>query len=184
MTNALTPKQEPLQMQGTNPGAAPVRVVNAENRRPMALPSMTLEVPEIPGYFLYWHLGSQVERALQAGYEFVDSDEVTLNSKNIADDADKSGNTDLGSRVSIVAGTPGAADTSAPRLYLMKIRNEWRTADVKALEARNESIAVALRGGVNSENMHGAAPHETPQDRSKRYLKTGQDLFYPKRSKG
>lgn len=162
----------------TNPANPRATRVTEATRRPMSLPQLSLQVPEIPGYYLYWFLDNQIEQALQAGYEFVDREEVTLNNRGVANDQTEDGNDDLGSRVSRVAGQSDGIQ--ANRLYLMKLRQEWRDQDVAAMGARNEGIAAALRGGVSTGNEHGAAPGETPGDRAKRYLKTGQDLFYPK----
>jgi hypothetical protein len=44
---------------------------------------------------------------------------------------------------------------------------------------RHESIAASIRGGVVGANQQGA-PEETAADRARKYLKAGQDLFYPK----
>jgi len=162
-----------------NPANAQATRVTEATRRPMSLPQLSLQVPEIPGYYLYWHLGHQIDQALAAGYEFVERDEVTLNNRGVADDQTVDGNDDLGNRVSRAAGGLVQGTMQVQRLYLMKLRQEWRDKDVAALGSRNESIAVSLRGGA-VQNTHGAAPNETADDRTKRYLKTGQDLFYPK----
>ena len=98
----------------------------------------------------------------------------------LADDASRSGNTDLGSRVSAPAGGLVEGTVEPQRLYLMKLRQEWRDKDVEVREATNERVAVSLRGG-NASPGAGGAPEETGDDRLKRYLKKGQDLFMPKR---
>lgn len=66
------------------------------------------------------------------------------------------------------------------RLYLMKLRQEWRDKDVQKLEEINERVAAAIRGGRPAPGQVGA-PGETPTDQLQRYLKKGQDLFIPKR---
>jgi hypothetical protein len=164
----------------SNPANSVATRVTEATRRPMSLPQLSLQVPDIPGYYLYWFIDTQIDQALQAGYEFVERDEVSLNNRGVADDQTEDGNDDLGSRVSRVAGESSAGNVQAQRLYLMKLRQEWRDKDVAALAERNESIAAALRGGASTGNEHGAAPQETAADKAKRYLKTGQDLFYPK----
>lgn len=150
-----------------NPANPPTRRVTEATRVPMTLPELKLAVPELPGYYLYWHLGKNVMRAKAAGYDFVDPDEVMLNQHGIANDRELDGNTDLGTRVSVAA---GADDPD--RLYLMKLPLEWHEKDMDALTARNEQIAVQLRAGTI-----GA---EGDPDRNKRYMKEGQHLFYPK----
>lgn len=177
-------------MAQANPGSLPSTQDNPANalekrkreatRIPMSVPQLKLEVPEIPGFYLYWFLGTFVPKAQRAGYTFVEDDEVDLANFGLADDASRSGNTDLGSRVSSFAGGLVEGTAEPQRLYLMKLPKELRDEDVAALEAVNERIAAALRGGQNPSNVSGG-PEETPGDRTKRYLKQGQDLFYPKK---
>lgn len=175
----LQAKSEPVKSASANPANAPEKRVTERNRIPMNLPQLKLGVPEIPGFYLYWHLGQNIPRALKAGYEFVDAEEVELANSGLADDANKQGNSDLGSRVSTIAGGLIEGTPEPQRLYLMKIRNEWHEADAKGLEAVNERIASAIRGGRSAPGQD--APGETHQDKLQRYLKKGQDLFIPKR---
>lgn len=159
----------------TPANAVDTRVVPAD-RVPMDLPQQKLAAPDIPGYFLYWHLGKNVRQALRAGYTHVSDDEIELNQGGVANAATVSGNTDMGSRVSIASGgTVGPDNPEAERLYLMKLPNHLRTADLNVREAKHESIAASLRAGTI-----GA---EGDPDRNKRYMKAGQDLFYPRGSK-
>lgn len=163
-----------------NPANSPRKRVTEDNRIPMNLPTSKLQVPEIPGFYLYWFLGQNLARARKAGYEFVEEDEVDVMNTSLGDDANKQGNSDMGTRVSVVAGglTEGSAEPQ--RLYLMKLRQEWRDKDVEGLEAVNERVAAAIRGGHSPSGPQGG-PGETPEDRLQRYLKKGQDLFTPKR---
>lgn len=155
-------------------GNAPQTRVTEATRIPMSTPNAKLAVPEIPGYYLYWHRGANVPRALQAGYTFVSDDEVTVEQKGIANDPAVSGNTDLGTRVSVIAGgTVSETDLSPERLYLMKLPLDWHLQDMAKQEASNEHIARALRGGIIGADQD--------PDRNKRYMKAGQDLFYPKK---
>lgn len=172
-----TVKQEPKTI---NPANTPEKRVTEATRIPMTLPDTKLSVPEIPGYFLYWHLGQNVPRAIKAGYEFVEDSEIDLPNSGLADDASKSGNTDLGTRVSMIAGGLVEGTLEPQRLYLMKLRNEWRDKDMQAMEQVNERVAAAIRGGQPTPGQPGA-PGETNHDRLQRYLKKGQDLFIPKR---
>lgn len=176
----LQASSQPIESKPANPANVPQRRITEANRIPMSLPQTKLAVPELPGYFLYWFLGQNVSRAQRAGYEFVDEVEVELNNTGIGDDASRSGNSDLGTRVSIGAGGLVDGTTEPQRLYLMKIRQEWRDKDVQALEEVNESIAAALRGGRTPSGAAGA-PEETSKDKLQRYLKQGQDLFIPKK---
>lgn len=157
---------------------APKRVTEA-TRVPMSVPQLRLELPEIPGYHTHWFLGRNVPRALKAGYEFLSEDDADVVQKGIANDREESGSTDMGSRVSTFAGGLVEGTAEPERLYAMKLRREWRDRDIAAFEAVNERVAAALRGGQNV-NRAGA-PAETADDVRRRYMKAGQDLFWPKR---
>ena len=83
-----------------NPSPAAV-AKSLPKRIPMSLPQARLSVPEIPGYFQYWFLGlARVQRALKAGYEFVDESETDLTDRSVAGGQGQ----DMGTRVSIIAG--------------------------------------------------------------------------------
>ena len=153
-----------------NPANPLAKAAQDVDYAPMDLPFLKLAVPELPGYYMYWHLGKNVSRALPSGYTFVDHDEVEIVDSGIANDRTGDGSTDLGSRVSVSAGASG--DEDEERLYLMKIPLEIHERHMKMKTDRNEEIAVQLRAG-----QLGA---EGDPDRNKRYMKEGQHLFYPK----
>ncbi len=160
-----------------NPANPAERRVTEATRIPMSVPEARLAVPEMEGFHLHWFLEKNLEAAMRAGYEFVEEGDVdVVNRDLIADDAAMSGSTDLGTRISILGGQTPDARGHIERLVLMKIKQEWWEADQQALEARNDKIAQALRGGDL-----GA---EGDPDRDKRYLKQGKNLFYPKSRKG
>ena len=114
-------------------------------RIPMSVPMQSLEVPEISGHNLYWFKESRIERAKAAGYELVGKEEVSLNPKGVGADRRLSGNTDLGTNVSIVAGTDQHGHPE--RLVLMKIRSEWWNEDHGLLDARNAQIVESIFEG-------------------------------------
>lgn len=155
--------------------------VDARSRVPMSTPERQLEVADIPGYHLHWFLTSRTGRALRAGYTFVEEDDIPegLNSRSIAGDANESGNSDMGTRISVPAAVGG---DSEERLYLMKIPTEWWEQDQEKLADRNEEIAAALRGG-KSTGVGTANPYDT----SNEYVPGGRpspmqsNLFTPKR---
>lgn len=145
---------------------ANVKGDRAERTRiPMSLPQQKLAVPDIPGYHLHWMMGSpsRIAQAKKAGYDFVDENEVDVVNSDLGGDASKSGSTDMGTRVSVVAG--GTAENgSEQRLYLMKIRQEYWEEDQASLEDRNEQIASTLRGGQDiGANPHGADNRYVPE---------------------
>jgi len=144
--------------------------VGARKRIPMSVPRQRLEVNDIPGYHLHWMSGrpGRIPQAMQAGYEFVDIDEVVVQNMGIADDIIVDGNSDLGSRVSVVC---GAGEGDQPeRLYLMKLREEWWQEDQAELRQKNKSIEDQIRRGV--------ATADTPGDTTNRYVKISQTRSY------
>lgn len=128
---------------------------DAERKRiPFDGPTLRLVVPEIPGYVLYWFLDSpgRIERAQQASYEFVDRDEVKVNNRELGSSVLTDGNTDMGTRVSTVAGGRDVnARGEATRLYLMKIKEEWWREDQEAKlgpGSRLDGVRKALLSGM------------------------------------
>jgi len=142
------------QENNNSPANARVTSTEARSRIPMSLPVQKLAVPEIPGYHLHWMRGdaARIMQAQRAGYTFVSQEEVELANVGIANDAEESGNTDMGTRVSIVSGGDLDSGGQPERLYLMKLPQEHWEEDQKVLADRNEGIAEALRGGSTPDN--------------------------------
>ena len=141
----------------------------------MSVPSRKLEVSEILGYHLYWFLESNVPRAIQGGYEFVEATEVTLNQQGVATSRSVSGNVDLGGQVKVVAGASERG--GAEHLVLMKIKKEYYDADREAIEKGNERVLEAIFRGETIGNGKGTAA-----DVGKTYLK--EALFQRPSRKG
>lgn len=173
-----------------NPANAAGRNAEEFTRIPMSLPQQRLACPPIPGYQTYWMRGTpeRLQQALNAGYEFVGPKEAHLNNKDLGGDVSKSGNTDLGSRVSTLATHSGlgevGADGQPVRLYLMKQKDEWYFADQKLGEQRNAAVATALTAGFRQGMIGGKAPGELDEDASQRYVDPARskipELFKPK----
>jgi hypothetical protein len=149
-----------------SPANSTVPVAHERQRIPMSLPRLKLEVPDIPGYHLHWFADrpGRIAQALQAFYEFVDVSETSVTNTMLADEVSATGNTDLGTRVSIVGGA-GEGGT-VERLYLMKIKEEFWQEDQKALEAKSKSVVDQI--------FRGVAQPGTPGDGSNRYVEVGQ----------
>lgn len=132
-----------------------VKTAAERKRVPMSVPVQKLQVPDIPGYHLHWFTGNEgrIQQAIQAGYEFVDRKEVGLNYVGIGSNSATSGNTDMGSHVSIASGSAVDGTNQPVRLILMKIKQEWWDEDQKVLEARNDQVALSLRGGDTGQDM-------------------------------
>ena len=144
---------------------------------PMSSGSQKLIVPEREGYHRRWFRSDpgRLARAQQAGYVFVCRDDVTLNNFDLGGDASASGNTDMGSNVSVISGDEADSTGQPARLYLMECPEELYEYSRQLLADRNEGVAEALRGGKIGSDR------EARRDKDARYMK-GQcpDLFNPK----
>ncbi|MBT9137980.1 MAG: hypothetical protein DDT31_00524 [Syntrophomonadaceae bacterium] len=161
--------------------------------QPMSSITQKLEVPERPGYHRRWFRSDpgRIAKAQRAGFRFVSYDEASLVNFDLGGDAKNSGNTDLGTRVSIISGDGADAGTRVSiisgdgadatgqvgRLYLMECPMEFYEVSRKLVEDRNESVAEMLRGGQAGAGGAG----ESYNDVTKRYSRiTMPDLFTPK----
>ena len=139
---------------------------------PMSAPVQRLQVPEMPGWKLHWFRGEpgRIARAQRAGYRFVDETEVRVNNFDLGGIKDNSGNTDLGTRVSIEAGEDDG------RLYLMKVPQELYDYAQKLLGREVDSVVDALTSGkVGSEN------DEEASDTANRYVQKKRTKLFKKR---
>lgn len=152
----------------SNKGPEKIALRNTSERKriPMSVPVQRLEVPDLAGYHLHWFrdTAERIQRALDAGYEFVEEREVQLNSVTLGGDSAQSGNTDMGSRVSVVSGEGAASEGQAGRLVLMKIKQEWYEEDQKLVDERNSKVADSLCGGLIGSDKDAAG------DTQHRYL--------------
>lgn len=167
--------------QVTDPPAPPAqepsrREITARTRIPMSIPRRKLDVPEIPGYFLYWHLESNVPAALQAGYEFVDMGEVPVHQMGIGTDTRIEGSSDLGSRIRVHAGI-GQSGASEYHV-LMKLRQEWRDEDQKVIDQRNADI---MGGIFQKEQIMDGSNQVSETDKDQRYVKTAEAATHGKK---
>ena len=149
---------------------------------PMSSPVQRLQVPEREGWVRYWFRGDpgRLQRAQQAGYRFVYAGDVKVNNFDVGGSSTDSGNTDLGTRVSLVTGDDSGPDGQPNRLYLMEVPKELYEYGQKILQERNDSIAEELRSGLIGSDTSG----ESNRDKATRYAKTGvPDLFNPHKSR-
>lgn len=175
------------QMETLNPTVAPGKTAAERRRIPLSVPQRKLEVPEIPGYHLRWIRGtaSRLAQAERAGYEFVHEEEVQTNNVALGGDATKAGNSDLGTRVSVIEGSD-IEGGQALRLYLMKQKLEHKREDDAVIQQRNDSVRDALVGQMKSGSI-GVERSELEEDRAARYVpKTGKipELFRKKGPRG
>lgn len=136
-----------------NVASKPATLAAERRRIPMSVPVQKLEAPDIPGYHLHWFQGTpeRIERALAGGYEFVDEKEAHINNTTLGGTSTRTGNTDMGSRVSVVSGQEIGKDGQPLRLVLMKIRQEWYDEDQKLVEKRNQQVVDTLLGGMQGD---------------------------------
>lgn len=160
-------------MQKENPSIEATKPLAAERRRiPLSVPTRKLEVPAIPGYHLHWFRGTpqRLAQAERAGFEFVGEDEVELNNLSLGGDATKAGNSDLGSRVSVIEGSEVDGGGQAVRMYLMKQKMDFHTEDMKIAQARNDSVADALTAAYRTGTVGGVDSGERREDLQSRYV--------------
>jgi hypothetical protein len=136
-------------MKDLNPSNAPGKTKAERQRIPMSVPVAKLEVPDIPGYHLHWFRNNaqRIAQAQRAGYEFVQDSEVHVNATGLGTSTAVSGNVDLGSHVSVIAG--GTEDSGEPsKLVLMKLKEEHWKEDQAAMTARSDSVVDTLSHGL------------------------------------
>lgn len=166
----VNPEQKPPEASVANsktPSHADLIARGLRKRIPMSTAVRKMEVPAIDGYYLYWFKDTNVAKALEAGYEFVDRSEVSLVQTGLAQDKSVSGNTDLGTRVSMVGSL--VSDQGGPeRAYLMKLRQEWRDEDRKEIDRRSAAPLEAIFKGEKIAAPDGAAREKGTHE----YVKT------------
>jgi hypothetical protein len=164
------------QAQNVNPSNRPVSITEQierglRRRIPMSLPTRKLEVPELPGYWLHWFLESNVPRAMEAGYEFVDAGELPVPQFNPGNAKEIDGNMDMGTRVRQVA---GKSETGGAEFHvLMKLREDWAADDRRMRDSKNAAILQAIFRDERVQD-HPLAGDQSERDRNVRYVKTAQ----------
>ncbi len=145
--------------------------------KPLTGSTLRLEVPEKPGWHRHWFRGTpaRISRAIQAGYRYVDPDDVDVNNFDLAGDSKSAGSTDMGSRVSISSGDGAEADGQPGRMYLMECPEQLFAHAQSFIQNENDRTAEALKGGTIGSGQQG----ETGKDISNRYIQKGKtsDLF-------
>lgn len=129
-------------------------------RTPFSASRKRLEVRYVEKDFeKQWHghwfndQDGRIERAQDAGYEFVKPDEV----RGVGDREVNSGNTDLNSKVSRVVGRGEGGNPI--RAYLMKLPLDLYNQDKAEKQKVNDLVDNAIRagkaGGVDVRNKYG-----------------------------
>lgn len=143
---------------------------------PMSAPIQRLKVPNKPGFHRHWFRSEpgRIERAMQAGYRFVNLEDVRVNNRSLGGPPEETGSSDLGSRVSISAGEASDSDGKPLRLFLMECPQAYYDRAQELLAEVNQGIADAIGKGSLDADETG----ETKRDKSLRYVKTPTpDLF-------
>lgn len=145
---------------GNNPANATPEAKGTRKRIPMSAPMSKLSVPDLPGFHLHWFkdTADRIQQALDAGYEFVDRKEVHKGSVSLGTLPAAELSTDMGSRVSVVAGGVGQ-DGQASRLILMKQRLEWYEEDQKLVMQPVHNVVKALTAGLIGSEKDDARDH-------------------------
>ena len=136
--DSMTPKADPSQQKPPAAAVAQAKpgqeAVRPRKRIPFSNAKRRFETTPIDGFYQHIFLERNVTQALDAGYEFVNQHEIEMNSRQIGGKTEDFKGTDLGTRVSWIGDRTGNESGGPERCYLMKIRQEWRTEDVKELE--------------------------------------------------
>lgn len=176
MTEDLAGKAAEMmaKMAGSNPSNEPGKSPAERRRVPMTEGTLKLQVPDLPGYHLQWLRGAdRVRQAVAAGFEFINDEDVSLNDAALGGNGLKSGNTDLGTRVSIVDGSEKEPDGQPMRLILMKQRQEFYDEDQAIHQRRNDAVVDSLTTQFRQGTVGvGAAgnPGENSSDVGQRYV--------------
>lgn len=173
---AYTPRN---QKPNVNPANVKEKRELPANFQPMSQGVKKLEVPEREGFHRRWFRGEpkRIAQAQRAGYTFVSEEDVDLNNFDLGGDAKTSGNSDMGTRVSVISGDSYDKSGQPGRMYLMECPIEYYEASRQVQEDRNDDIAEALSAGTLGKDASG----ETFTDAQRRYLKTATpELFVRK----
>ena len=171
-TGSVEMPTETNKVVSTNPATSFEQKAEVETQRrrriPMSVPTRKLETPDLPGFHLHWISGEpdRVARASNAGYDFVQEHELPGYRVGFGDEAGIQGNSDLGTRISVVAGGTGS-DNQAARLYLMKLPQEYYEEDMAARDAEGQKVVDALRTNPNAQQ---GDPRNAGGDASNRYI--------------
>ncbi len=166
---SLVVKDSPDASSAPNPANKAARpeqaTKEARKRIPMTLPKAKLAVPEIPGYHLHWMADrpGRILQAIQAGYEFVDKNELGMQDFGLGSDASRLAPAEHASHIAVVGGAGEAGQTEL--LFLMKIKQELWEEDQQGLQDRNDSVMEAItKRGLDAAGA----------DNSQRYVKTAK----------
>lgn len=185
MNEQVTPATAQQAIELSNPATGAAERRSRPPRRPMSTSRRRLETPEIPGHHLHWFKEDNVPLALDAYYEFVDKNEVSMNQLNVSL-SEVSHGTDLGSRVSLIA---DKSESGSPvRAYLMKIKEEYWLEDQKEVEAVNMRVMSAVFGEEAQVGIGGVAkPREAltyiDKERTALYNRATRKAVVRKRSR-
>ena len=128
--------------------------------KPMSVGMRRLEVPDRDGWHRHWFRGNpgNLAKARQAGYVFVNPEDIELNDFDLAGNGESTG-TDLGTRVSVSSGD------GSERLYLMECPERlYQYAQSLHMEIVHQT-AESLKGGMVGKGKSG----ETSEDVQQRY---------------
>lgn len=151
-SNVQTPQENP------NPATSADVEFDESKWVPMGSKSGRLKVPHKPGWHRHWFRTEpgRIERAMQAGYRFVDPAEISMIPQQIGGTPEQGGSTDLGSRVSVAAG--GYADNGqALRLYLMECPQHLYQRAQAMLQADTDHTVQALAAGRGGKDDYAEA---------------------------
>jgi len=110
-----------------------------KERIPLGVPRTNMDVPDKNGFVRRWinDVGGRIERSIDAGYVFVSDQRIRVGQRE--------GNTDTGSKISMVVGRHD--NGTAMKAYLMEIKKEWYDEDQAAKQKSIDAIDDQIRHG-------------------------------------
>lgn len=140
--------------------------ITQETRISMNAPDRRLEVPPIPGWHLHWFADTNIPKAIQAGYEFVDPAEVPARDRSIGGRPPGTKSEDLGgARISQIGGTDAAG--RLVHAVLMKVREDWYFDDQRKIAERN----LLILNQIFRKKAPIRAEGESQADYAQRYVR-------------
>lgn len=117
----------------------------ARKRVPLGAPVLKMTAPPIKGYVQRWINDDhgRLPQSIRGGYNFVNN----RDGKTFVGDDAESGNTDTGSRVSMVVDRK-----TGQKAYLMAIKEEWYSDDQKLKQEKCDQVDNAIKFGKLEES--------------------------------
>lgn len=99
-------------------------------------------------YRFFKEVGNRVEQALQAGFIFADDEKITV--------GERGGNTDMGSKISVLGGDDPTQPGGSYRMVLMKQPIEFYKEDQQLKQDRADGLNAQIHGAIKGDKVENA----------------------------